>query len=93
MRQQAKPHRRILVLLLAATTLPGLLAGLGGLDARVTTVAHAVSIALLQTRIEGTPQWTPEDRGSDNLEVVAHLPLGGRLTVADIDIEQELDRP
>ncbi len=38
-------------------------------------------------------QWTPEKRGSDNMEVVSHLPLGARLSVADIDIEQELERP
>ena len=33
-------------------------------------------------------QWTAEKRGSDNLEIVSHLPLGPRLSVADIDIEQ-----
>ena len=39
------------------------------------------------------PQWTPDSPGSDNIEVVSHLPLGPRLSVADIEIEQELDRP
>jgi len=39
------------------------------------------------------PQWTPDDPGSDNIEVVSHLPLGPRLSVADIEIEQELHRP
>ena len=38
-------------------------------------------------------QWTAEKRGSDNLEVVAHLPLGARISVTDIDVEQELSRP
>jgi hypothetical protein len=37
--------------------------------------------------------WTPLERGSDNIEVVGHLPMGARLTVTDMDIEQELGRP
>ncbi|HEX7051098.1 MAG TPA: hypothetical protein VF188_12895 [Longimicrobiales bacterium] len=32
-------------------------------------------------------------RGSSNIEVVSHLPLGPRLNVADLEIEQELSRP
>ncbi len=35
----------------------------------------------------------PGERGTSNVEVVAHLPLGGYLHVADVEIEQELDRP
>ncbi|NIR39684.1 MAG: hypothetical protein GWN79_19690, partial [Actinobacteria bacterium] len=38
-------------------------------------------------------EWTPLSRGSDNVEVVAHVPLGPRLSATDVDIEQELDRP
>ena len=42
----------------------------------------------------GSPQqWTPEKRGSDNIQVVSHLPLGAALSIADIEIEQEMDRP
>ncbi|HSM03451.1 MAG TPA: hypothetical protein VK858_02470 [Longimicrobiales bacterium] len=37
--------------------------------------------------------WSPMDRGSDNIEVLGHLPLGPRLSVADMDVEQEMDRP
>jgi hypothetical protein len=37
-------------------------------------------------------QWSAPQRGSDNIEVVAHVPLGGD-SVADIEIEQDLDRP
>lgn len=44
-------------------------------------------------RAHTTQQWTPDKPGSDNIEVVAHLPLGPRLSVADIEIEQELHRP
>jgi len=37
--------------------------------------------------------WSPLKRGSDNIEVLGHLPLGARLSVADMDMEQEMDRP
>jgi hypothetical protein len=37
--------------------------------------------------------WNPLKRGSDNMEVLGHLPLGPRLSVADMDIEQEMHRP
>ncbi len=53
-------------------------------------VAGGVASTFAQS---GSPQWTAMKRGSDNIEVVAHLPLGPRLSVADIDLEQELDRP
>ena len=36
-------------------------------------------------------QTDSESRGSDNIEVVAHLPLGER--VSDIELEQDMDRP
>ncbi len=32
-------------------------------------------------------------RGSDNIDVLGHVPLGPRLSVADMDLEQELSRP
>jgi len=38
-------------------------------------------------------QWTAEKPGSDNIEVLGHIPLGPRLSVADMELEQELDRP
>jgi hypothetical protein len=40
-----------------------------------------------------TAQWSAAKPGSDNIEVLGHTPLGGRLTVADMELEQELDRP
>ncbi|MFQ5745220.1 MAG: LVIVD repeat-containing protein [Acidobacteriota bacterium] len=43
--------------------------------------------------LAASQQWTPAKRGSDNIEVVAHLPLGAELSVSDIEIEQELSRP
>ena len=43
--------------------------------------------------LAAAPQWTPDKPGSDNITVVSHLPLGPALSVADIEIEQELSRP
>ncbi|MGA7305746.1 MAG: hypothetical protein WBW88_12780 [Rhodothermales bacterium] len=42
---------------------------------------------------QGSPLWSPLEPGSDNITVVGHLPLGPRLSVADMDMEQDLDRP
>lgn len=41
----------------------------------------------------GAQQWTADKPGSDNIEVLGHLPLGPRLNVSDIEVEQELSRP
>ena len=38
-------------------------------------------------------QESAERRGSDNLTVVSHLPLGGAESMADIEIEQDMARP
>ena len=38
-------------------------------------------------------QQTVEARGTPDIEVLAHLPLGGPTTVSDLEIEQELARP
>ncbi len=38
-------------------------------------------------------EWTADNPGSPNIKVISHLPLGPRLNVSDIDLEQELDRP
>ena len=45
----------------------------------------AIVILSLTAATAGAQQWTPQKRGSDNMELVAHLPLGPRLSVADID--------
>ena len=37
--------------------------------------------------------WSPLQRGSDNIEVLGHIPLGPRLSVADMELEQEMPRP
>ena len=33
------------------------------------------------------------ERGSQNMEVLGHTPLGPRLSISDMDVEQELHRP
>ena len=38
-------------------------------------------------------QWTTESPGSSNITVLGHIPLGPRLSVADMELEQELHRP
>lgn len=38
-------------------------------------------------------QLPPGERGSRNLKVLGNLPVGGFLHVADIEVEQELERP
>ena len=38
-------------------------------------------------------QWTAHKPGSDNIEVLGHIPLGPRLSVSDMELEQEMQRP
>ena len=57
----------------------------------LATVA-LVGLISIPLRAQNVP-WTPLARGSDNIEVLGHLPLGHRLSIADMDIEQELERP
>ncbi len=38
-------------------------------------------------------QRAPGEQGSRNMKVLSHIPLGGGLRIADIDVEQELSRP
>lgn len=42
---------------------------------------------------QGHGEQAHEPRGSDNIEVLSHVPLGPRLSVSDIELEQEVDRP
>jgi hypothetical protein len=58
------------------------------------STALTIWVALLTLPTAGAQQqWTPQNRGSDNITVVSHLPLGAPLSIADIEIEQDLDRP
>jgi hypothetical protein len=61
---------------------------LGALVALVVLSVVAPTVSAAQE----TP-WNALNRGSDNIEVLGHLPLGPALNVADMDVEQELSRP
>jgi len=50
-------------------------------------------LLLLLLPLTAQAQWTAQEPGSDNIEVLAHIPLGPRLSVSDIELEQELSRP
>jgi len=47
----------------------------------------------LAAQQDGETPWTHLKRGSDNIEVLGHLPLGAHNNLADMDMEQEMDRP
>jgi hypothetical protein len=57
----------------------------------LTAAALAVAVSSATTAV--AQEWTALERGSDNIEVLGHLPLGPRLSVADMDVEQEMHRP
>ncbi len=61
------------------------------------TSLRAMAVALVTAVTVATPttaqEWSPLNRGSDNIEVLGHVPLGPRLSVSDMDLEQEMDRP
>lgn len=52
-----------------------------------------LAVGVLSAAPLAAQEWTPLKRGSDNIEVLGHIPLGHRLSVADLDMEQELHRP
>jgi hypothetical protein len=56
----------------------------------------ALSLGLVLVLAASAPlsaQWSVMNPGSPNMKVVSHLPLGAALSVADMDMEQEMDRP
>ncbi len=61
------------------------------------SVLRPIAIAFLGGSLLVAPAsgqaWTAANRGSDNMEVLGHLPLGARLSISDMDVEQELSRP
>ena len=50
-------------------------------------------LAILVPSQSASGQWTADKPGSDNITLLAHLPLGPRLNVSDTDLEQEMHRP
>jgi hypothetical protein len=59
---------------------------------RTLAAASLIAVSAAPLQAQQVP-WSPLQRGSDNMEVLGHLPLGPRLSVADMEVEQELDRP
>jgi len=72
---------------------------LAGMTLTLTSAAGPWGVARAQTSPYPANLGHPGDglppgmRGSANIQVVSHLPLGGFLHVADIEMEQEMDRP
>ena len=60
---------------------------------RSAVPSTALILALMVSAVPASAQWTAMNRGSENIEVVGHLPLGAHLNVSDMDVEQELSRP
>jgi len=58
-----------------------------------TLLPAAALVALLGAPSTAMAQVEVMERGSENMEVLGHIPLGPRLSIADMDIEQELSRP
>ncbi len=57
------------------------------------TTAFALAALISLAAAPASAQWTPMNRGSDNIQVLGHLPVGPALSVSDMDVEQELSRP
>ena len=60
---------------------------------RSAVLSTALIFALMAWAAPASAQWTAMNRGSENIEVLGHLPLGAHLNVSDMDVEQELSRP
>ena len=56
-------------------------------------IPFILALALCIPFFPASGQMSPLDRGSDNIRVQGHLPLGARMTVTDIELEQDMDRP
>ncbi len=56
-------------------------------------IAGATLALSLLGPLPAPAQFAPGHQGSPNLHVVAHIPLGGRNSISDIEMEQELSRP
>ena len=64
---------------------------LGGLGALAAAVLHAPGA--LGQGVSGSHPPAPGMRGSPNVHVLSHVPLGAYLTVTDIELEPEPSRP
>ncbi len=63
-------------------------------DTPMKYVTVLFTLALLGIAVyPARAQWSAVDRGSDNITVEGHVPLGARMSVTDLEMEQELSRP
>jgi len=60
---------------------------------RLLTCLLMAGLFVLPAAAQQDTPWTALKPGSDNMEVVGHIPLGGMLNVTDMELEQELSRP
>ncbi|MDH3734059.1 MAG: hypothetical protein OEU54_11015 [Gemmatimonadota bacterium] len=56
-------------------------------------VVSTAILAAVLIPADSAAQVEVHKRGSENMEVLGHIPLGPRLSIADMDVEQELHRP
>jgi hypothetical protein len=54
---------------------------------------HVILIILLGLMAPGAMAQTADKPGSDNIKVQGHLPLGAPESVADVELEQDMNRP
>ena len=60
---------------------------------RTVLGAGLVALMALATALPAASQVEVMERGSSNMDVLGHVPLGPRLSISDMDVEQELHRP
>jgi len=64
---------------------------LAGVVSTLLVISTHIQVRTLEA--QDAPPWNAGNRGSDNIEVLGHLPLGPDENLADMDIEQEMNRP
>jgi hypothetical protein len=65
----------------------------GDVHSTIVTIGVAVLALNLLVAPVAAQEWTSLKPGSDNMDVLGHVPLGPQLSIADIELEQEMDRP
>jgi len=61
--------------------------------ARLGLLLALMALGAAPLAAQGHGDQAREPRGSDNIEVLSHVPLGARLSISDVELEQEMDRP
>ncbi len=63
------------------------------LSAFTLLLSFAVSFTPKTADAQQNTPWTTLNPGSENIEVLGHVPLGPMMGVSDLDLEQEMHRP